>query len=385
MLTNLNSDLNVVHELINTLVSRSEHFLHEFCVGNNDSVHSDGTLTGNFALYPGQSSPDLYGMIDSAYILYILGRLDSKTSSASRKLWAERILDCQDQTGWFSKHNLRGHSREHATAYAIGALKLLEFESGERYLERMKPLSALRPITRDYEAFRDWIMHMGFRFSLRGLIQKNLGWHYIWRGSHVGGGVAAILGMIGPMLERWFPDGVTVDQWFSWYFDWLDVEANPRTGYWQRAFWNRITEKPTVIDLGGAAHFLWIYDAYGHSVPHPEKTIMSTMSLQNPDGLYSDHPFCIDLDGNFCLIRPYLQLPQQLRKKYTARVSQAVENNFVGVLESLTEQPLGEIYSDLHGLPGALTALVECAKMPEFKYAETLQNWCNPLDRVWWL
>lgn len=342
-------------------------------------------LDGQFALHPGQTSFDLYGMVDSVYILYILGLLDTYTNHASRSVWAKRILACQDQDGWFSKKNLRGHSNEHATAYALGALNLLSIAADERYYEQIKLLAFLKPLLVQYDTFLHWIETLNFRFTPRDILHKNLGWHHIWRGSHIGGGVAAIIGMTQNLFNQWWPGQVNSGQWFKWYIDWLNQHANPRTGYWQRAFWNVFYRKPTMIDMGGAAHFFWIYDCLGQPYPYPEAMIQSTIPLQKADGLYKNHPFCIDLDGNFTIIRAYLQLQPEKQSQYRDAIYYSTEKNFEAVVNVLTSQSLEQVYNDSHGLPGALAALVECAKLPDFKHTSALAGWQNPFDKVWWL
>ncbi len=368
-----------INNLVITIIKNSERFL---CA---HAVNSVDVTFGEFSLIRNQPSFDLYGVIDAVYILSALGKLFQTIDKDHRAIWSKKILACQSSEGWFSERNLRGHPREHATAYAIGALHLLEIESDENYVDQIKPLTGLLPILTDRAAFLRWISRLGFRLNPRSILKKNLGWHYIWRGSHVGGGIPAAIGMTRHLFEQWWPGQVDIERWFTWYFEWLDAHANPRTGYWQRAFWNLVYRKPTLIDMGGAVHFLWIYEALGRPFPYPEAVIESTLALQRPDGLYKDHPFCIDLDGNFCLIRAYLQLSPEGQALYKERVYRSAERNFEAVVHALTAKPLEEIYDDSHGLPGALAALVECTKLPGFKYAEALAGWQHPLDKAWWL
>jgi len=364
-----------------SIAEETEQFLSQHHVGNLSGF----PLSGTFSLYRESTAPDLYGMIDAVYTLHIVGILSERTTRSSRETWAKQLLDCQDEKGWFSKRNLRGHPREHATAYTIAALRLLKIEADEQYVPSVKLIDDLKPILTNQDAFLRWITWLDFCPTPWDILDKKLGWHYIWRGSHVGGGVPAIVGMTRDLIEQWWPGQVDLDQWFTWYFDWLDTRANPGTGYWQRAFWNLIYRKPTLIDMGGAVHFFWIYEALDRPFPYPEAVIESTLKLQQTNGLYKDHPFCIDLDGNFCLIRSYLQLPEERKSLYRDRVYDAAEKNFEAIVKALTEKPLEEIYDDSHGLPGALAALVECTKLPDFKYADALLDWQHPLDKVWWL
>jgi hypothetical protein len=369
-----------VNDKISDIVKKAERALEQHHVGGYREP-----LTGAFSLHRGATDFDLYGMVDAVYILHTVGRLAERTDRSSRTVWAERILACQDGVGWFSRLNLRGHSREHATAYAIGALALLEIEPDEQYVIELGPLHALESILIDRNAFLHWISCLDFRPSLRAVLEKRLGWHYIWRGSHVGGGIPAALGMAWHSVEEWWPGQVDLDEWFLWYFEWLDAHTAPESGYWQRAFWNLAYHVPTLIDMGGATHFFWVYEAKNRPFPHPAPVIESTLRLQQPSGLYKDHPFCIDLDGNFCLIRSYLQLPEQGQQMYRDRVYRSVRKSFEAIVEVLVGEPWEELYSDSHGLPGALAALVECTKLPGLEHAEALSGWQHPLDKAWWL
>jgi hypothetical protein len=370
-----------IDSLITRAALQSEIFLQSHVSQSNGG---QGAISGAFALHTGQSMPDLYGMVDAVYILYIIGRLGERTDRASRRTWAERILSCQDEEGWFSKRNLRGHSREHATAYAIGALRLLEIEPDEAHVNRLRPLAGLLPLLTEHGTFRRWIARLGFRIALDD-VPGNLGWNYVWRSSHVAGGVAAAVGMTKHLFSSWWGGRVDVSRWFDWFFEWLDAHINPKTGYWQRALWNLVYRKPNVIDLGGAAHFFWIYQASGRPFPYPEQTIRSTLAVQKETGLYRSYPMCIDLDGNFCLTRSFAQLSRERQGLYRESVHRALDANFIGIVDALTAKPLTEIYSDLHGLPGALTALVECGKLPGFRFADAIEDWRNPFDRAWWL
>jgi hypothetical protein len=343
------------------------------------------SLYGDFCLRRGFRTPDLYGMIDAVYVLYTLGELAEWTSRESRERWAESIIACQSEYGWFEKSNKRGHSKEHATAYAIGALRLLEMEEDEQYVTRLKPIQDLLPILTDSSYLRHWLERLDFCWNPKSILKKNLGWYHIWRGSHVGGGVAATIGMLGEVIGKVWKWNIDIGIWFELYFDWLNKHINPDTGYWQRAFWNRIWKKPTIIDLGGAAHFYWIYEVRKQPFPYPEAAINSTLSLQRPSGLYKDKPFCLDLDGNFIVVRSYRQLDKDKQERWRDKVFAAVNKSGQTILKILSEQNLGNIYADLHGLPGAMAGLMECTKLDGTDWGETLSGWKHPLDKVMWL
>ncbi|NDJ54041.1 MAG: hypothetical protein GYB68_13290, partial [Chloroflexi bacterium] len=350
-------------QMLDHLQRSIEELLIEHSVGE----HLPGQWDGAIASTRGNNTPDLFAMVDSVFILHIIDRLESLTTCISREKWAARILSLQGVDGWFDGHYFDGHSREHATAYAIAALSLLSIESTEDYINRLKPIPELLPLLEDRAAFTRWIERLGFAWGIEDILNKNMGWHIVWRGSHAGGGVAAIIHMAGHLFESWFTKQVDVSAWFERYFDWLNAHVNPMTGYWQRAFWNRVIRKPTIIDLGGAVHFHWIYQARRQPFPYPAQVVESTLSLQKHTGLYDRHPpYCIDFDGNYCLISCYLALSDQEQRHHQAAVYQSAERNFEAIIATLESTPLSEVYDDLHGLPGALAALVECSKLPGF-------------------
>lgn len=338
---------------------------------------------GSFSLISSNKKWDLYGTIDAVYSLWILNEIHNKTNPVSREEWAAKILSCQDEQGWFTEKNLRGHSKEHATAYAIGALRLLEIEEDEDYVSKVKPLEGIKEIFNTHRSFEKWIRRLGFKVTFDDPV-GHAGWHYIWRSSHLGGGIAAALGMTKDLHKDWWPETDT-KTWFDWYFGWLDKKVNKKTGYWQRAFWNFLVPGATLIDMAGAVHFFWVYKKYGHPLPYPEKIIQSTLKVQKESGLYRHYPMCIDLDGNFCLIRAFNQLSPEIQEKYFDEVNHSLTKNFQAVVNYLDKHPLKEVYNDSHGLPGALAALAECQEFNGFSMMEEAKRFNNPFDKVWWL
>ena len=355
----------------------------EFVLSFNTDNETPGEITGEFALIQGNTKHDLYGMLDAVYNLYILGVMDEYTSSNSRKMWAAKILDCQDNQGWFSKKNLRGHSKEHATAYAIGALILLEQPGDDHYLENVKPLNGIKSIFSSEKNFKKWINRLGFKITTDDPV-GHAGWNYIWRSSHLGGGIAAALGMTRELHKNWWPEKDT-EEWFNWYFSWLDKKANKKTGYWQRAIWNWFVPGPTLIDMAGAVHFYWVYEKYGHPLPYPDRIIDSTLKVQKETGLYRSFPMCIDLDGNFCLTRSINALGRHEKDDKFMLVNESLSRNFEAVKNYLQSHSLNEVYNDSHGLPGALAALAECQVFEGFELMEEAKEFRNPFDKAWWI
>ena len=173
--------------------------------------------------------------------------------------------------------------------------------------------------------------------------------------------------------------------WFSSLFKWLNNEINPETGYWQRAIWNQIISKPILNDMAGAVHFYWIYSYMNEPFPILKNLIRSTINLQRTNGLYKNHPFCIDLDGNYQIIHPFNQLNIKDRRMLKDHVKDSLENNYSAILKMFIDNNLNEIYRDSHGLPGALAALAEIKEIKLNIHTSEISNWNSIFKDVCWL
>lgn len=281
-----------------------------------------GDRPGAYSYMPGRKRPDLYGSTDIVYLLYTLDMLD--LTDEQRKSWAGIIRKFQNKkSGWFIDYSTL-HSKEHATAYAVGALKLLGFKP--KY-----PLSFIE------------------KFNTPEKIEKMLEeipWGNVWSGSHIASGIAS-----APINT-----GEIDDFWLDTYFEWLDREVDPDTGYWIRGG-SRNKPAPTMHEMGGAFHFYYIYTYLGRPLPHPEGIIDTTIAIQHDNGLWdADVPYCIDLDGVFSIIHAYRQTDGYRREDVIA----AVEKALAAIVERLNDPEfVGENYIDSHKLVGAVVALAE--------------------------
>ncbi|MFH1538973.1 MAG: hypothetical protein ABIH66_08425 [bacterium] len=281
-----------------------------------------GGRPGAYSYLPGKKRPDLYGSTDVFYLLYTLDMLD--LNDKQRESWAEIIRKFQNKkSGWFIDYSTT-HSKEHATAYAVGALKLLGFKP--KY-----PLSFIG------------------KFDTPEKIEKMLEeipWGNVWSGSHIASGIAS-----APINT-----GEIDDAWLDTYFNWLDREVDPRTGYWIRGG-SREKPAPTMHELGGAFHFYYIYTYLGRPLPYPEKIIDTTIAIQRENGLWdADVPYCIDLDGVFSIIHAY----RQTDGYRSGDVNAAVEKTLTAIVERLNDPEfVSDHYVDSHKLVGAVVALAE--------------------------
>jgi hypothetical protein len=286
---------------------------------------STGPGPGDFAYLPRMARTDLYGSADVFFLLYTLDMLD--LTDPERAEWATTLAKFQDKkTGWFIERSTL-HPKEHATAYAVGAIKLL-VNRAPRY-----PL-----------AFRD---RLDTRQALYGMLENDVPWEGIWSGSHIPTGMASAL----------INTGQASGEWLDWLFTWLDREADPDTGYWIRG---AAAQKGafTKEEMGGAFHFYFLYTFTGRPLPYPEKIIDATLSIQNPNGLWdADLPYCIDLDGVFALIEAHKQIPGGYRN---ADVQAALAKTTEAITGRLNDRAfVFKNYKESHKLVGAVAALAE--------------------------
>ena len=278
---------------------------------------------GSYSFLPGQSRPDLYGSTDMFYLLYSLDMLE--LSDDDIKSWAGVIRKFQDKnTGWFIERATL-HPREHATAYAVGALTLLGAPT--KYPLKFKE---------NYDTQEE----------LYDLLE-NIPWEGIWSASHIPTGIAA----------SFINTGQADDEWLGWFFDWLDREADPATGYWIRGG-ARDKDAFAKEEMGGAFHFYFIYAFQGRPLMYPEKIIDATLSLQHDNGLWdADLPYCIDLDGAYNMILA----SQQLGDSYRYDDIMASLDRAAAAITSRLNDPhfVMERYEESHKLVGAVAALAE--------------------------
>jgi len=321
-----------------------------------------GDYPGHFSVKRGKKESSLYGMCDMVFNLVIPNKLEEYLHSQediSLEKWVEQIQSFQDpKTGWFKEpgFNFGFHFKEHSTAFAVSALKLLGNDPKYSFKIRDK-LKSKKRVERWLKRVPEW-----------GLL--------FWPGSHRGGGVASIFATLG---KQSYPN----EKFFDWYFDWLDKRADPLVGFW-RIGWNHkiVKERLTKQELGGSIHYYWIYEFIGHPIPFPKQVIDSTLKLQNEKGLWdNDVSYCIDLDAIFSLLR-CLKQTRGYREK---DIKIAIKKYLDYTIPSLNDkQFLFNRYGNTHKLTGCLGAIAEIYKyMPEL--IELSNPWIQTLDITPWI
>jgi len=322
-------------------------------------------LRGRFSYQPGKAY-DLYGSTDAVYLLWTIGELEERTTEESRREWAGLIQSYQDpESGWFDRGNETLHFKSHATAYATGALVLLGYSP-------LHPFRWSDRMTKSEEDMKKWI--------------GQIWWDVIWVGSHEGGGVAAALAMTGQAPK----------EWYDWYLDWLDREVNPETGMWQRAFYNVIIKKPNMVDLGGAAHFWWIYQEKARPIPYPRQVIDTCLDLQLESGLWDkkprkgDFPYCINCDAVNGINAAYFHLLTSGQEYRTEDIARAYDK-YLGRCREVLCAPgtVENLYTNSHDLPGALIGIAEAdlffRKTTGESRIKTKKTWRSVLEVICWL
>jgi hypothetical protein len=146
----------------------------------------------------------------------------------------------------------------------------------------------------------------------------------------------------------------------------LTEKLDHQTGFWKNGVFDRIWRAPTTIDLGGAAHFWWIYHHLGHPIPYPEKVISNILALQSESGLWGTrlfngaYPQGIDFDALCGLRLAWLQLPEEARSARRSQILAALDRYACAADAHLnSEGSVERLFHTSHKLVGTLNALAE--------------------------
>jgi len=318
--------------------------------------------SGQYSVRREQKKPSLYGTCDMVYNLTIPNEFESYLESHPHETienWIKVIQSYQDQkTGWFKEglFNYGYHFKEHSSAFAVSALKLLGASPKFSFKISNK---------------------LDSRKKVRSWLKRRPEWGLLyWPGSHRGGGIGAIFATLGP---NFYPH----ENFFDWYFEWLDEHADPEVGFWRLGWIHKIKkDRLTKHELGGAVHYYWIYEFFEHPFPFPEKIIDATLMLQNKFGTWdTEYSYCIDLDAIFCLTRSYKQTDGYRKEdinrsiiKYLEHIEATINN----------KEFLYENYVSAHMLTGFVCAIAEINKfMPNLLNLK--REWIQTLDITPWI
>ena len=234
---------------------------------------------GIYAKEPG-GGQSFYGSYHAAHILDLFGELHSLPGSDLDR-WADLFRSRQTGTGYFQNRPdedsgprppERLESVWHTTRGALWALRVLG-----RRAER--PLAFLDPLLSP-GALADWV--------------RAYDWTTAWAAANQVLACATAL----RAQRDWFGDDRVERAVEEGLFPELDALADPQTGYWGTQYGGSLLD-----GLFGAIHIAPIYFAWDRQIPHVERNVDSTLSLQRPDGSWwpggSD---CPDFDGTYMLL-----------------------------------------------------------------------------------
>ncbi len=334
---------------------------------------------GRFSARPEGTDADLFGSLDMLYAAHIVGALDEITDQNGRHRWIEHILAYQEDDGWFYSDDRQSHGVEHATAYSLGGLQILANGDGDQFAKLLKPFAGLqKEIHSEPDASKA-------PFNLSTLQRV-----HFWRGSHRAGGLAAIVGAVddlGLPSEQFL--GITDGrEWLAGWWDYFANRVDARTGYWAlasmplRVAFNTLYQfrhRPDLAAMGGAVHLYWISEKIGADMPYPASLIPATTALMQPDGLYENEPYCIDLDANFLIARAIGRIGDD--HVHVEVGKRALLTNRDAVLQWFASRPSEEWSSNSHKVPGAFAAVAEADRI----LSPGNRRWGDIFETTWWL
>ena len=238
----------------------------EFC----ERLLDPGEPYGAYRIAPG-GVRDLYASCDVALMRVIMGEDFSETlSEPQRREWCDYINSFADPDGSYRER--KGHSTLHANGMVIGALGPLGGKQAypvQLYSDFDTP-----------ETLGPWL--------------TSLDWEKAWSTSHAfWGGVHCF-----SFSARATP------AWLDAAFQWLDTNLDSDTGWWCRG----VPHQDRHQGLGGAAHFLPLYEHHGRVFPQPRAVIDSVLGMQLPEGTWltpGKHPRVasyLELDALYALV-----------------------------------------------------------------------------------
>jgi hypothetical protein len=248
-------------------------FVHWITAEYEPSIRLQGGA-GRYPRQPGQTSPALYGVSDMACSLYTIGALHP--SAKERSEWAAAFALFQNpSTGWFLEKDPKTLSPQHNTAFALGAMQLLDLDS---------PVPVV--MEAQYADIRSYLNSLNWRTG-------------VYQESHKGAGIGSIYALV-PALHS--------TKWFAEYFATCDALFDPNNGMMGK-------EKASTGDIdqiGGTFHYSFLYQYFNRHMPYPEKRIDAILGLQRPDGYWSgENHLWMTLDAIYLMTRSLRYAPHR--------------------------------------------------------------------------
>jgi hypothetical protein len=248
-----------------------------------------GGGAGRYPDAPGGADATLYGAADMACVLYAIGAL--QPTEKQRVEWGEAFERFQlPETGWFLQKSF-GLSPEHNTAFALGAMQLMDLEP--RYAVKMDA---------EYDDPKAFLNTLNWKTN-------------VYRDAHRGAGIGAI---------RALAPGLRSVEWFAEYFAACDERFDAKNGLMGE-------DKPATGDtdqIGGTFHYAFLYEYFHRRMPYPERRIDTVLGLQREDGFWLEGNYLwLTLDAIYLMTRTlrYCAHRQEEVRASVRRAVRAVE------------------------------------------------------------
>ncbi|NIA20958.1 MAG: hypothetical protein GWP05_03070 [Anaerolineaceae bacterium] len=256
------------------------------------------------------SGPTLIGSSLAAMLAGLLG-WTRELCDQDLARWAARIGDCQRPDGWFedqdiAEHNLQpGYARDrallHRTRHALMALEALGAPG--------------RPARRRLDAVVQWIGRGRMRSWCESLDLSDY-----WYASNMMMDAAVML--LESAARRNEPGAIEA---VGDLLDFCDEQSDPETGFHDGGRSERRNA------MAGAMHLYPVYVVMKREIPHADRAIETTLSLQQPDGLFgyesgTGGEDCLDYDAAIILSNLGLQGTQ-----YRDRILEAFDRLEAGL------------------------------------------------------
>jgi hypothetical protein len=273
--------------------------------------------SGGDPRYPIALSSPYTTLMSSCFAVFVYELFGELPNLSPRRIaaWREYLAAFQDaETGLFIDPLLRPEdvtSDAHdwtyltyqSTFFALSALDALNGQARH-------PLHFIEPF-RSTSAIRTWL--------------AGLDWSNPWLESNRVMFVASFLIQASEKLKD-----TAAEEAVQALFDWLDEQQEPGTGFWG------VRHGASLLNaMAGAFHFYFLYFYLERPVRYPEAIIESTLTLQEPDGLF--HPAgggeaCLDLDAVDILVKVSLVTDYR-----AAEVKKALTRAYTGLLQAQNE------------------------------------------------
>lgn len=259
-----------------------------------------------------------YGCANAANILYSIN--DFPTDGTERTAFIKVLQDFQNkENGLFEDSD---NFPTHSTAFVSGALALFD----------AKPL---------YKAagFSEYTTKEALFNFLDDIDWAN----QPWLGAHLGSGIYASMILT---------DTVS-DEWEDYYFEWMDNNADPKTGLWKK---DALEGAEPFSYLAGTFHYVFNYEYAKRALPYP-KELLETCIQAYYDGICPDFTTeagWFDIDYTYTLA--IAQKRAGIKYDETQKILKEIADGLIPQLLAMNPAD-SETLNDLHSLFAIMCAL----------------------------